>query len=98
MRVLEYTGLDTTGVPPNTKPSPAIAREDFRAADVKKLVNLTHGKFYRAKLDGAGRLLFALVRQDHETCALILEVIAQPRLRQVAIPARSDIDETRSST
>ncbi len=54
----------------------AIAREDFRAAEVKKLVNLGHGKFYRARLDGANRLLFALVRHGGETCALMLEVIA----------------------
>ena len=56
MRILEYTGLDTAGVAAQyRKATDAIAREDFRAAEVKKLVNLRHGKFYRARLDGANR-------------------------------------------
>ena len=77
MRILEYTGLDTARVAAQyRKATEAIAREDFRAAEVKKLVNLGHGKFYRARLDGANRLLFALVRHGGETCALMLEVIA----------------------
>jgi hypothetical protein len=77
MRILEYTGLDTAGVATQYQSATeAIAREDFRAAEVKKLVNLGHGKFYRARLDGASRLLFALVRHGGETCALMLEVIA----------------------
>ncbi len=77
MRILEYTGLDTAGlVAQYRRATDAIAREDFRAAEVKKLVNLRHGKFYRARLDGANRLLFALVRHDGEICAVMLEVIA----------------------
>jgi len=76
VRVLEYSGLDTAGLETQyLKVAEAIAREDFRAADVKKLVNLGHGKFYRARLDGSNRLLFALVRHRDETCALMLEVI-----------------------
>jgi len=76
LRILEYAGLDTTGVTaPYRQVAEAIAREDFRAAEVKKLVNLSHGKFYRARLEGADRLLFALVRHGGETCALMLEVI-----------------------
>ena len=70
MRILEYSGLDTAGVVAQYRQATeAIAREDFRAAEVKKLVNLGHGKFYRARLDGANRLLFALVRQGGETAA-----------------------------
>ncbi|TMQ75205.1 hypothetical protein ACCUM_1803 [Candidatus Accumulibacter phosphatis] len=38
----------------------AIARNDFCAAQVKKLANLSHGRFYRAKLDDAARLLCCL--------------------------------------
>ena len=54
MRILEYTGLDTAGLAAQyRRATDAIAREDFRAAEVKKLANLAHGKFYRAKLDGA---------------------------------------------
>ncbi len=77
MKILEYIGLDTSGVTSAyRKVTGAIARGDFRAAQVKKLANLRHGKFYRARLDGADRLLFALVRHGDEVCALMLEVIA----------------------
>jgi hypothetical protein len=54
MKILEYTGLDTSRVKASyRKVADAIARHDFRAAQVKKLVNLSHGKFYRARLDDA---------------------------------------------
>lgn len=73
MKILEYIDLDTSRV--NTsyrKVAHAIARHDFRAAQVKKLANLSHGKFYRAKLGGADRLLLSLVRHGDEVCALML--------------------------
>ncbi|WP_305822327.1 UvrD-helicase domain-containing protein [Massilia brevitalea] len=78
MKILEYVEFS----PPRnktlyTKVRDAIERDDFRAADVKKLSNLTHGKFYRAKLDYADRLLFSIVRYNGETYALMLEVIEQ---------------------
>ena len=77
MRILEYIGLDTSCVKASyRKVIEAIARGDFRAAQVKKLSNLSHGKYYRAKLDDADRLLFSLVRHGDEVCALMLEVIA----------------------
>jgi hypothetical protein len=77
MKILEYIGLDTSRVKASyRKVTDAIARDDFRAAQVKKLVSLSHGKFYRAKLDDADRLLFSLVRHGDEVCALMLEVIA----------------------
>ncbi|MFA7280210.1 MAG: ankyrin repeat domain-containing protein [Sterolibacterium sp.] len=77
MKILEYVGLDTSHVKSAyLKVTEAIARDDFRAAQVKKLANLAHGKFYRAKLDDADRLLFSLVRHGDEVCALMLEVIA----------------------
>ena len=77
MKILEYIGLDTSRVKASyCKVIDAIARDDFRAAQVKKLASLTHGKFYRAKLDDADRLLFSLVRHGDEVCALMLEVIA----------------------
>lgn len=76
MNILEYIDLDTSRVKASyRKVSDAIARNDFRAAQVKKLANLSHGKFYRAKLDGADRLLFSLIRHGDEVCALMLEVI-----------------------
>ena len=76
MKILEYIDLDTSRVNASyRKVADAIARHDFRAAQVKKLANLSHGKFYRAKLGGADRLLFSLVRHGDEVCALMLEVI-----------------------
>ncbi len=55
MKILEYDGLDTTHVDATyRKVVDAISSGDFRAAQVKKLANLSHGKFYRAN-----RLLFA---------------------------------------
>jgi hypothetical protein len=76
MKILEYAEF----TPPRNNPQydkvrQAIERDDFRSAQVKKLVNLSHGKFYRAKLDYADRLLFSTVRYQGEVYALLLEVI-----------------------
>jgi hypothetical protein len=38
---------------------------------VKKLANLGHGKFYRAKLDAADRLLFTLILQRDPATARV---------------------------
>lgn len=96
MRILEYSGLDTTGVAANyRKVTQAIAREDFRSAEVKKLANLGQGKFYRARLDGANRLLFALVRHGGETCALMLEVIPNHDYRKSRFLRGASVDETK---
>lgn len=96
MRILEYSGLDTTGVAAHyRKVTEAIAREDFRGAEVKKLVNLGQGKFYRARLDGANRLLFALVRHGGETCALMLEVILNHDYRKSRFLRGASVDETK---
>lgn len=67
---LEYVGLDTSRIQPSYgRVFGAIAGGDFAAAQVKKLANLTHGKFYHAKLDGANRLLFTLIRHNDAGCA-----------------------------
>lgn len=76
MRILEYCGLDLSRHRAQYKKIVmAIERDDFRSADVKKLVNVTHGRFYRAKLDYANRLLFSVVRHGDQVCALMLEII-----------------------
>ncbi len=76
MRLLEYADLDTRGVTASyAKFAAAIARDDFRSADVRKLANITHGAFYRARLDRADRVLLTFVRRGDETCAVALEVI-----------------------
>lgn len=78
MRVLEYAGLDATRVQAAySKACAALARGDFRSAEVKKLGSLNGLPLYRAKLDHTNRLLFTLVRHGGETCALMLEIIHQ---------------------
>ncbi len=98
MKILEYIGLDTSRVNASyRKVADAIARHDFRAAQVKKLANLSHGKFYRAKLGGADRLLFSLIRHGDEVCALMLEVIANHDYDKSRFLRGAAIDETRIS-
>jgi hypothetical protein len=96
MRILEYIGLDTSRVAKTyRKVIDAIAADDFRAAQVKKLSNLNHGKFYRARLDDTNRLLFSLVRHQDEVCALILEVIANHDYDKSRFLRGAIIDETK---
>jgi len=96
VKILEYTGLDTSRVKASyRKVADAIARHDFRAAQVKKLVNLSHGKFYRARLGDADRLLFSLVRHGDEVCALMLEVIANHDYDKSRFLRGAAIDESR---
>ena len=69
MQIVEYVGLDTSRVSAQyEKVRAALERDDFRQAQVKKLTNLTHGHFYRAKLDYANRLLFTLIRHGDGYC------------------------------
>jgi len=76
MKTLEYTGINPSRCKSQyAKIVSAIERDDFKSAEVKKLANLSHGKFYRAKLDYANRLLFTVVRHQQEVYALLLEVI-----------------------
>ena len=96
MKILEYTGLDTSRVKAGyRKVTEAIARDDFRAAQVKKLANLSHGKFYRARLDDADRLLFSLVRHGDEVCALMLEVIVNHDYDRSRFLRGAAIDESK---
>ena len=96
MRILEYKSLSTAAVAEQyRKATEAIACEDFGTAHVKKLANLGHGKFYRAKLDASNRLLFALVRHGGETCALMLEVIANHDYDKSRFLRGAIIDETK---
>lgn len=96
MRILEYSGLTTAKVARQYGQTvEAIARGDFRAADVKKLSNVSHGKFYRARLDGPHRLLFTLVRYRGEVCALMLEVIENHDYASSRFLRGSTVDETK---
>lgn len=96
MRILEYIGLDTSRFAKSyRKVVDAIAADDFRAAQVKKLSNLSHGKFYRARLDDTNRLLFSLVRHGDEVCALMLEIIANHDYDKSRFLRGAAIDEAR---
>ncbi|WP_455289816.1 UvrD-helicase domain-containing protein [Cupriavidus necator] len=96
MRILEYIGLDTSRMARTyRKVVDAIAHDDFRAAQVKKLVNANHGKFYRARLDDSNRLLFALVRHGDEVCALMLEIIANHEYDKSRFLRGAVIDESK---
>ena len=49
MKTLEYTGINPSRCKTQYKKIvAAIERDDFKTAEVKKLANLSHGKFYRA--------------------------------------------------
>lgn len=96
MKILEYTGLDISRVKAGyRKVAEAIARHDFRAAQVKKLTNLGHGKFYRARLDDANRLVFSLIRHGDEVCALMLEVVLNHDYDKSRFLRGAAIDESR---
>lgn len=96
MKILEYIGLDVSRVKgAYRKVTEAIGRDDFRAAQVKKLSSLTHGKFYRARLDDADRLLFSLVRHNGQTCALMLEVIDNHDYRNSRFLRGAEVDESK---
>lgn len=96
MKILEYIDFS----PPRDKQQyarvrEAIERDDFRAVDVKKLSNLTQGKFYRAKLDYDDRLLFSIVRHDGQAYALMLEVIEQHAYDKSRFLRGASIDEAK---
>lgn len=96
MKILEYSGLDISKVTVSYgKVRAAIERGDFQAAQVKKLSNISHGKFYRAKLDGADRLVFSLIRYNDEVYALMLEVILNHDYDSSRFLRGAAIDETK---
>lgn len=96
MKILEYSGLDTARVrAPYAKVREALARGDFRAAQVKKLVGPTGAAYYRARLNDADRLLFTLLRHGDETCVLVLEVIAHHAYDKSRFLRGAQIDEAR---
>lgn len=73
MRILTYQGLDTHRLQkPLARIRAAVAREDFRAAGIRKLAPTP---YWRAKLDDKSRLLMQFVRHDGETVCLFLEII-----------------------
>jgi len=91
---IRYTGLDTSRHQAQYhKAVEAIARDDFRSADVKRLANISHGKFYRARLDYANRLLFTIVRHDGAVYALMLEIIENHEYDKSRFLRGAEVDE-----
>lgn len=96
VKILEYTGLDTTRVKAQyRKVRDAIERDDFRQADVKKLAGAGRRPLYRAKLDDANRLLFTLLRHGADRYALLLEVIDQHAYEKSRFLRGARIDEAK---
>jgi len=94
MKILEYNGLDTSRhLASYRKTVAALERGDFRSAEVKKLSNISHGTFYRAKLDYANRLLFTLLSYKGEQCALMLEIIEQHKYESSRFLRGAVVDE-----
>ncbi len=95
MKILEYTGINPSRCKSQYKKIvAAIERDDFKTAEVKKLANISHGKFYRAKLDYANRLLFAIVRHNDEVYALLLEVIENHDYAKSRFLRGAQVDES----
>ncbi|NTV68225.1 MAG: AAA family ATPase [Chlorobaculum sp.] len=96
MKILEYSGLDTTKtVSGYRKVTEALARNDFRAAQVKKLAGPSQLNLYRAKLNDADRLLFTLVRHGGESCLLVLEIISGHAYEKSRFLRGATIDESK---
>ena len=93
MRVLSYEGLDTAGLEVQlARVTEALERDDFRAAQMKKL---GRGDFYRAELGRKDRLLIQLRRHQGQGVALLLEVIRQHAYEKSRFLGGASIDETR---
>lgn len=72
-QLLYYNGLNYTGLEKQfNKVIAFLETGNFKSADVKKL---KPGKYFRAKLDIANRLLFKIINYKQQTYILILEVI-----------------------
>jgi len=96
MKILEYSGLDTSKlIKGYSKVTEALARNDFRAAQVKKLSGPSQLSLYRARLNDADRLLFTLVRHGNETCVLVLEIISGHAYEKSRFLRGATIDESK---
>lgn len=93
MRFLTYAGLHPGDLSAKVdKVREAIERDDLRSADVKKL---GVGGYYRAKLDGANRLLLQFVEAGGQRACLALEVIRQHAYDRSRFLRGAPVDEAR---
>jgi hypothetical protein len=71
MQVLLYNQLNPSNIPGFAKLKKYLEADDFHSAEVKKVDD----NLYRARLNAADRLLFAIYRYQDRSYALILEYI-----------------------
>ncbi len=99
MKILEYTDLDISRCKSQyQKLIRFIEKDDFQSAEVKKLGNIGHGKFYRAKLDYANRLLFSVIRHGDRVYALMLEIIENHAYEKSRFLRGAAVDEDKIPT
>jgi hypothetical protein len=97
MKILEFADLDTSRVKAAYKNvATAIEKDDFRSAQVRKLVGSTNRKLYRAKLNDADRLIFTLVRRGDDVYALMLEVVHNHAYEHSRFLRGASIDDANS--
>jgi hypothetical protein len=93
MRFLTYEGLHPGDLSAKVeRVRAAIERDDFRSPDVKKL---GVASYYRAKLDGANRLLLQFVEAGGQKACLALEVIRQHAYDRSRFLRGAPVDEAR---
>jgi tetratricopeptide (TPR) repeat protein len=93
MRLLTYDGLSLVGFEaPMERLEAALARDDVRAAGLKKL----EGGYYRAKLSDKARLILQFVTTGAERAALALELLPNHEYeRSRFLRGVSTVDESR---
>ncbi|MBT9138515.1 MAG: RecBCD enzyme subunit RecB [candidate division WS2 bacterium] len=95
MKVLEYNDLDASKVRRQyEKVVSCLEKNDFRSADVKKLVE---HDIYRARLDDTNRLIFKIMNYKGVRYALILEVVLNHAYERSKFLRGVKIDETKIS-
>jgi len=93
MRFLTYEGLHPGDLSAKVdRVRAAIERDDFRSPDVKKL---GVGAYYRAKLDGANRLLLQFVDAGGQKACLALEIIREHAYDRSRFLRGAPVDESR---
>jgi hypothetical protein len=96
VQILEYIDFDPTYVEAElAKVRAALARDDLRSADVKKLAGGSRLPLYRAKLNDADRLILTFVRYGGRTCALLLEVVRGHAYEKSRFLRGAPLDESR---
>ena len=93
MDLLYYNELDYTKVAKQFKKvEKALANNNFKSADIKKL---SPTDYYRAKLDKTNRLLFKFAKYDGKRYILLLEVIHNHEYEKSKFLRGAQINETK---